>query len=167
MLALAVLSLAAACSGGDGDGGGSEVSAGGSGDTDGAVKDDGRRREIASGNDGGSPTPGEIVATSADDFAQKWTAAGATDAPPDVSGVDFESEAAVALFAGERPNGGWRIGPDVTVRIQGQFGAVIYEVLGPGDGCTTTQAITHPYLVLAVKARNVRFESSERMVPCE
>ena len=44
---------------------------------------------------------------------------------------------------------------------------MIYEILGPGEGCTTSQAITHPYVVLAVKARNVRFEATERMVPCE
>ena len=165
---LAVAGLMAACSGGGG-GDSSEVSAGGSGSGDGGdgkVKDDGKRREIGSGDDG-APTAGEIVATSADDWAQKWAASGATGTAPDVSGVDFDSEVAVALFVGEKPTGGWRVGPDVTVRIQGQFGAVDYEILGPGDGCSSTQAVTHPYLALAVKARNLRFESSERLVPCK
>ena len=95
------------------------MSAGASGAADGPVKDDGKRREITSGNDGGATTAGEIVGTSADDFAQKWAASGATGAAPDVADVDFETEVAVALFAGERPTGGWRIGPDVAVRIQG------------------------------------------------
>jgi hypothetical protein len=168
-LALCAVVVVGACSGGsdDGGGGGSEVSAGASGGDDGPVKDDGKRRQLAAGNDGGAPTPGEIVGTSADDFASKWTASGATASAPDVGDVDFTSEVVVAIFAGERPSGGWRIGPDVDVKIQGRFGAVIYEILGPGDGCTSTQALTHPYLVLAVKAGNVRFESSERMVPCE
>ena len=165
LLVIAVVT-ASACSGGD-DGGGSEVSAGGSAGDDGPVKDDGKRRQLAEGNDGGAATAGEIVGTSAEDFAQKWAASGATADPPDVGDVDFTTEVAVALFAGERPSGGWRIGPDVTVRIQGRFGAVIYEVLGPGDGCSSSQALTHPYLVLAVKAGDVRFESSERLVPCE
>ena len=171
-VAVAVLALVGttlgACSGG-GDGGSSEVSADGTGGGDtasGPVKDDGKRRELDSG-DGGSPTAGEIVATSADDWQQKWTASGATASPPDVSGVNFDDEVAVAIFAGERPSGGWRIGSDVTVKIQGQFAAVVYEILGPGDGCTTTQALTTPYLALAVKGSAVRFESSERMVPCE
>ena len=170
VLALVVVALALlpACSGG-GSGGSSEVKAGASGDdadNDGKVVDDGKRREIGSGDDG-SATAGEIVASSADEWAQKWSESGATGSPPDVSDVDFEHEVAVALFAGEKPTGGWRIGPKVTVRLQGQFGAVIYEILGPGDGCSSTQAITKPYLALAVKAKNIRFESSERMVPCK
>lgn len=169
VLLVVALFGAAACSGGDdgGDGGGSEVRAGATDDADGEMKDDGKRRQLAVGNNGGAPTAGEIVGTSADDFAAKWTASGATASAPDVSEVDFASEVAVALFAGERPTGGWRIGSNVTVKIQGRFAAVVYEILGPGDGCTSTQAMTQPYLVLAVKAGNVRFESSERMVPCE
>ena len=156
-----------ACSGGDG-GESSEVSAGGSGGAaaDGEVEDDGKRRELASG-DGGSATAGEIVATSAEDWSAKWAASGATASAPDVSDVNFDDEEAVALFAGERPSGGWRIGSDITVKIQGQFAAVVYEVLGPGDGCTTSQALTTPYLALAVKGSAVRFESAERLVPCK
>ena len=171
LLALVVVAATAgACSGGGGDDdGGSEVSAGESGGDDGGggeVKDDGKRRELASG-DGGAKTAGEIVAASADEWREKWTASGATAEPPDVGDVDFENEVAVALFAGERPSGGWRIGSNVTVKLQGQFGAVIYEILGPGDGCSTSQAMTAPYLALAVKGSTMRFESTERMVDCE
>ena len=163
---LLAAALLGACSGG-GDSGSSEVKAGDSGDSagDGHVKDDGKRREIGTGDDG-APTAGELVASSADDWSQKWSASGATGTAPDVSGVDFDSEVAVALFVGEKPTGGWRIGSDVTVRTQGQFGAVIYEILGPGEGCSTTQAVTRSYLALAVKTKNLRFESSERLVPC-
>ena len=168
LLLLVVLAgTLAACSGGDDGGGSSDVSAGDSaGDAAGPVKDDGKRRELASG-DGGATTAGEIVAKSADEWASKWTASGATATAPDVSGVDFASEAAVALFAGEKPSGGWRIGSDITVKLQGQFGAVVYEILGPGEGCSSTQAITTPYLALAVKGTTMRFESSERKVDCE
>jgi hypothetical protein len=84
-----------------------------------------------------------------------------------VSAFYIDSEVAVALFLGEKPTGGWRVGSDVDVKVQGQFGAVIYEALGPGDGCNTTQALTNPYLALAVKSKNLRFESSERKVPCD
>jgi hypothetical protein len=162
--------LTSACSGG-GDGGSSDVKAGASADGSGSgggakVTDDGKRRQIAAGEDG-APTAGELVASSADEWAQKWQESGATGAAPDVSDVNFDNEVAVALFLGERPTGGWRVGSDVTVRIQGQFGAVVYEILGPGDGCSSTQAITHPYLALAVRAKNLRFESSERLVPCK
>ena len=169
VVAATVMLAGGACSGGGDDDGGSEVSAGesgGDGGGDGKVKDDGKRRELASG-DGGSATAGEIVAASADEWQEKWTASGATAEAPDVSEVDFDNEVAVALFAGERPSGGWRIGSDVSVKLQGQFGAVIYEILGPGDGCSASQAMTSPYLALAVKGSTMRFESTERMVPCE
>lgn len=168
VLVLLVGVVASACSGsgGGGSGGGDTVSAGGDGGGAAAVKDDGKRREIATGTDGPS-TPGEIVAKSADEWAQKWAGTGATAAAPDVSDVDFEKEVAVGIFAGEKPTGGWKIGPNVEVKVQGRFGAVSYEVIGPGEGCQSTQALTSPYLVLAVKASTVRFTKSEKTEPCK
>lgn len=159
----------AACSGGGGDksdDGGESVSAGSDGGGAGKVVDDGKRRELASGTDGPT-TAGEIVASSADEWQQKWAASGATIAAPDVSDVDFDKESVVGIFAGEKPTGGWRIDPEVEVRIQGRFGAVSYAVVGPGEGCQSTQALTSPYLVLAVKADKMRFEHSERKEKCE
>ena len=167
MLLLCVVALAAggACSGGGGDdGGGDSVSAGG-GDQE-AGADDGRRRALDSGTDGPT-TAGEIVAKSAEEWQEKWTASGATTPPPDVADVDFEREVVVGLFAGEKPSGGWSIDPDVDVKVQGRFGSVNYTVVGPGDGCQTSQALTAPYLVLAVKASSVRFVASEKLEPCE
>jgi hypothetical protein len=155
--------FATACSGGDG-GGGEAVSAGGG--EDGPVADDGTRRELASGSDGPS-TAGEIVATSAEEWREKWAASGATIEAPDVGGVDFSAEVAVGIFAGERPTGGWKIDPAVEVKTQGRFAAVAYAVVGPGEGCQSTQALTSPYLVLAVKGEAVRFEREERKEPCD
>ena len=164
VLVLVVMAvLAGACSGGD-DGDASEVSAGRT--EEGAVKDDGKRRELNAGTNGPA-TAGEVVATSAEDWREKWVATGATVPAPDVNDVDFGSEVVVGLFAGERSTGGWKIDPDVTVKVQGRFAAVAYEIVGPGEGCQSTQAITAPYLVLAVKGEAVRFERSERTEPCE
>lgn len=166
-LSVTALLLAGACSGGD-DAGGRDgtVSAGSGGDGEGEVTDDGKRREIVSGRNGPAAA-GEIVAKSAGEWQEKWAATGATQSTPDVSAVDFSTEVVVGIFAGEKPTGGWRIDPDVNVRIQGRFAAVSYEVVGPGEGCLTTQAITSPYLVLAVKGEQVRFERSERLEPCD
>jgi hypothetical protein len=164
LLCLVAMVAAGACSGGGDDDGGSSVSAGG-GDED-AGADDGRRRVLDAGTDGPS-TAGEIVAKSATEWQEKWSASGATAAAPDVAEVDFEREVVVGIFAGEKPSGGWSIDPDVDVKIQNRFGAVNYTVVGPGDGCQSSQAMTSPYLVLAVRADSVRFVSSERMDPCE
>lgn len=126
----------------------------------------GNARELADGTDG-APTAGTIVATSAQEWSEKWSASGATGSAPDVSKVDFESEVAVALFAGEKSSGGWKIDPAVEVKRQGVFASVSYVVVGPGDGCSSSQALTSPYLVLAVKGERVRFTESERLDPCE
>jgi len=164
MLLGAALLLTGACSGG---GGSEDVTAdgGGSGSGSGAPSD-GNSRQLSSGTTG-SPTAGEIVATSAEEWREKWIASGATATPPEVTEVDFESEVAVALFAGERPSGGWKIDPAVRVKRQGTFAAVAYDIVGPGKGCSSSQAITSPYLVLAVKGERLRFETVERTEDCE
>lgn len=167
MLAAMAL-LASACSGDGDDGGGDEVSAG-TGDEstdDGEFEDDDNRRLISEGANGPT-TAGQITANSPDDWRGKWVATGVEGPSPDVNDVDFSKEIVVALLAGERPTGGWRIGSDVVVKRQGRFAAVEYKVIGPGENCTTTQALTSPYLVLAVRAEAVRFSVTEVLVDCE
>lgn len=160
-----LLGAALSLSGCSGGGGSEEVTADGGGDAPAASKD-GNSRELGSGTSG-SPTAGEIVATSAEEWRDKWIASGATANPPEVTEVDFETEVAVAIFAGERPSGGWKIDPAVEVKRQGTFAAVSYTVVGPGKGCSTSQALTSPYLVLAVKGERLRFVENERLDPCE
>ena len=165
---VAVLALlTSACSGG-GDDGGDEVSAGAGGASsgDGKFEDDDNRRLLSEGANG-PKTAGEITAKSADDWRAKWVATGTEAPPPDVNDVDFTKEIVVALLAGERPTGGWKIGPNVVVKRQGRFAAIEYTVVGPGKGCTTTQALTSPYVVLAVNADAVRFTMKEATEDCE
>jgi hypothetical protein len=158
----AALLLTGACSGG---GESEDVTAAGGDEGGGATSSDGNSRQLSSGTTGAA-TAGEIVATSAEEWRDKWIASGATATPPEVTEVDFETEVAVALFAGERPSGGWKIDPAVRVKRQGTFAAVSYEIVGPGKGCSSSQALTSPYLVLAVKGERLRFESTERTEDC-
>lgn len=159
--------LLSACSGGDDDGG-DEVSAGAGGESSGPAEfeDDDDRRLLSEGVNG-PKTAGEITADSADDWRGKWVAAGVEAPPPDVNDVDFSKEIVVALLAGERATGGWKISPNVVVKRQGRFAAIEYTVVGPGKGCTTSQALTAPYLVLAVNADAVRFSMKEATEDCE
>lgn len=165
---VAVLALlVSACSASD-DGGGDEVSAGAGGESsgDGKFEDDENRRLLSEGTNG-PKTAGEITAKSADDWQAKWAATGVEAPAPDVVEVDFSKEVVVALLAGERPTGGWKIGTDVVVKRQGRFAAIEYKVVGPGKGCSTSQALTSPYVVLAVNADAVRFSMSEVTEDCE
>lgn len=154
--------LLGACSGG---GGGEDVRAD-AGPGAASPSSGGNARELSSGSDG-PPTAGEIVATSPEEWKEKWAASGATAEAPEVTDVDFTREVAVAIFAGEKSSGGWKIDPEVEVKTQGVFSAISYVVIGPGDGCSSSQAMTSPYLALAVKGERVRFSDSERLDPCE
>jgi len=93
------------------------------------------------GQYGGPIDPGTLVAADEGAWARLWLSLG-QDAPP----LDFKKFFAVAVFAGERPTGGFTVeflepapkGPDVTVR---------YRVLPPSG--FATQAIAQPWKVRA------------------
>jgi hypothetical protein len=74
--------------------------------------------------------------------------------------VDFETESAVVLFGGQRNTGGYIV--DVRgAAIEGDTLVVDAVVKGPGGGSIVTQALTQPWVVIAVKNRrfkDVRWE---------
>ncbi len=126
-------------------------------------------RTVAGGNDGPNGS-GQIAAGGAEQWKQRWSQSGAPATTPDVSSVDFADAVAVGLFAGEKSTGGWRI--EVGTPVAGGGGEVRlpYVVIGPGKGCFTTQALTAPYLVVAVEGVAnpdvVVFEPSQRLEDC-
>jgi hypothetical protein len=76
---------------------------------------------------------------------------GAGEAPA----VDFETETVVFLFGGQRSTGGYSV--DVRgVTMEGDTLVIDGSVQGPPPGAITTQALTSPYAVLAVKSRAIR-----------
>lgn len=93
------------------------------------------------GQNGGTVDAEERVVVDANGWSRLWLMIG-QDAPP----LDFAKYYAVAVFAGERPTGGYVVdfldpkpkGNDVTVR---------YRVLTPTG--FTTQAVTQPWKVRA------------------
>ncbi len=93
------------------------------------------------GQHGGPIDAGTQVATEEGEWTRLWLMLG-SDAPP----LDFKKFFAVAVFAGERPTGGYTVdflepapkGADVTVK---------YRVVPPSG--FTTQAIAQPWKVKA------------------
>jgi hypothetical protein len=71
------------------------------------------------------------------------------DSPP---AVDFSRYSVVAIFAGERPTGGWSIRIKSVEQTE-RTCVVSYEVKGPPRGAIVTQAITHPYAVVQVNGK--------------
>jgi hypothetical protein len=93
------------------------------------------------GQYGGPIDPGTEVAADANAWMRLWLQVG-QDAPP----LDFKKYFAVAVFAGERPTGGYTVeflepvmkGSDVTVR---------YRIMDPTG--FSTQAIAQPWRIRA------------------
>ena len=91
-------------------------------------------------------------------FSAIW--ASSIDPDGEMAGLEFESEAAVFLFGGQRNTGGYYL--DVRgVKVEGDTLVVDAVVKGPGEGAMAAQVITQPWAVIAVKSRafkNVRWE---------
>lgn len=63
---------------------------------------------------------------------------------PDVSTIDFQKNAVVAGFAGEKSTGGW------TVEIKQSVKTFVIEIKSPGKDMMVTQVITTPFNVSLV-----------------
>ncbi|HEX8617742.1 MAG TPA: protease complex subunit PrcB family protein [Thermoanaerobaculia bacterium] len=93
-----------------------------------------------------------IVAADETAYRNTWSSMiGAGEAPA----VDFATETAVFLFGGERPTGGYSVAVR-GVRVEGDTLVVDGSVNAPPPDAMSTQAITSPYAVIAVKTRGVR-----------
>lgn len=81
--------------------------------------------------------------------------------------VDFTDHEVLALFAGQKPSGGYRIGVDgITAQAAGT--RVDVALLAPGAGCAAAAVITAPYAIVQVPAlpEPVTFHLETRGVPC-
>lgn len=109
-------------------------------------------RTVTSGAYASSETATAAVAANEDEYARLWQSLiGNGTAPP----VDFTIETAVFLLGGQRNTGGYSV--EVRgVTLEGETLVVDGEVQAPPPGSITTQALTSPYRVLAVRSRGVR-----------
>jgi len=116
-------------------------------------------RQLASGSRSGIVVPQELVVRSAEEWQRLWLAheAGASPARP-LPGVDFSDSVCIAIFAGERPTGGYAVKVERVVEAGGGL-EVVYRVTGPAPGDIVSQALTSPFQVISVASRQapVRF----------
>lgn len=106
---------------------------------------------------GGTQTAAEptepltVLATDDATYRSQWASLiGPNEAPP----VDFESEVAVILLAGERRTGGYWVAAE-SARVEGGELIVRAPIHSPAAGSIVTDVITSPYVVVSVKARGV------------
>lgn len=103
-------------------------------------------------------TPGHRVVTTPEEWARLWKDIG-RDAPP----ADFTTQFAVAVFAGTRNTGGYKIVFDAPVETADSV-LIKYAVAAPPKGGFVTMALTHPYAVklFPKTAKTVKVEGREQ-----
>lgn len=118
-----------------------------------AVEGPAELRVVASGSNAAMSPAAKVAILAADEatFRTEWARVVGTQELP---AVDFETESAVFLLAGERNTGGYSIQP-LSATVEGDMLVVEATVRGPGARAIVTQVITSPYAVIAVKARGV------------
>ena len=91
--------------------------------------------------------PGQFVWRTAAEFEQAWVAdRGAKEKLP---AVDFDKEMVLAVFAGMKKTGGYRIAIEKVVAKPGKV-YVLYRQTVPAPGGPVTMAITFPSHVVVV-----------------
>lgn len=121
----------------------------------------------AGGNGGGTTEPAGGSQPGEDEANFRTIAEGPSD-PPSIDEVDFSRSALVAVFAGQRPTGGFRVVPGAVDPGEGGSYVVSYEVVSPGQGCVASQGLTSPFLVMSIPmAQQVTFSSAERAQDCQ
>ncbi len=111
---------------------------------------------------------GEVVARSRAEWEAAWRDHEGPGEAPSTDGIDFSRAVVVGIFAGQRPSGGYRVVPATVARGSSDLYAVGYELVSPGKGCMTSQALTSPFLVMTIPAApQVTFSSTERTQDCQ
>jgi hypothetical protein len=90
------------------------------------------------------------------------------DQVPKVPEVDFTKNSVVAVFMGEKPNGGYTINFDKVIKRKDDLTVSFYETT-PGPKCMVTDAITRPYEIAKIPKidRKVKFKTKTRVNECQ
>ena len=85
--------------------------------------------------------------TTSGQLEELWKMIDASGAPP---AIDFEKDAVIAVFAGQKPTAGYAI---AVSRIEDDsLRTVVVALTEPGEGCMSAQVLTAPYQIAVVPA---------------
>ncbi|HEX2061789.1 MAG TPA: protease complex subunit PrcB family protein, partial [Thermoanaerobaculia bacterium] len=118
-------------------------------------------REIGSGAFAAAESAQAVAAFDETGYRAQWRSLVSPDQQPPA--VDFATESAVFILGGQRPTGGYSVVVNGAA-LEGETLVVDAIVEGPPAGAITTQVITSPYAVIAVKSRafrNVRWSAEK------
>jgi hypothetical protein len=110
-------------------------------------------RVLDSGSRSGINSPEERVVQGPDEWQRLWQAhqAGAVPQRP-LPAVDFSRELSIAIFAGQRPTGGFAVAVEQVTESPSGI-EVSYRVTPPPPGAIVSQALTSPFQIIAVPSR--------------
>jgi hypothetical protein len=116
-------------------------------------------RVVDAGAGSGISTAQERVVRDAEEWRRLWQVHQAGVVPERrLPVVDFSSEMCFAIFAGERPTGGYAVVVEQVVESASGI-EVSYRVTGPPPDAIVPQVLTAPFQIIAVANRTgpVRF----------
>lgn len=145
-LALPVLALAAACSGGSArDPGGADV----------------RYDSVYASEQSGVDAPLREVVRSAEEWSALWDRimAGYSPVPPRPD-IDFRRDMLIIVGLGTRPSGGYAVQIAGIALAGGALTVAVREV-APGAGCIATMALTAPITVVRLERLDAEIEFVE------
>ena len=92
-----------------------------------------------------------------EEFAKIWKMAHGDDGIP-LPEVDFDKDYVIAVFAGQKPTGGYAL--EVSQVVDSKDTRTIAMTLtSPGKGCIVTQALTNPYQIITLPASTLTLKS--------
>ncbi len=116
---------------------------------------------VARGSHSGVMSQREVLIESEYAFDGLWREIHSGRSPvPRKPRIDFETRQIAAVFAGEKPSGGYSI--EVTgIQTEDEYLTVYFREQSPSPGDIVTQALTQPYHIIQFSRteREVRFRS--------
>lgn len=85
------------------------------------------------------------------------------------SGIDFEKQSVIAVFAGQRMTGGYSVEIMDILETSEDFLKIVVKEKKPGRNCFVTQAITHPYdavLIQKISKTLIELDYREEIYDC-
>ena len=113
-----------------------------------------------------APARKNYAAYSKDGFEKLWTMAHGSSGAP-IPEIDFSTEYAIGVFAGQRPTGGYAI-EVASVTDEDVVRTVNVLLTKPGTNCMVTEAFTSPYQIIVVplSAAALAHTDAEAAAPC-
>ncbi len=110
---------------------------------------------IAQGTYSAYPTASQLSISSTAEWVSLWQQHSSNDqSPPPVPEVDFTQYRVVAVFAGQKPTGGYSV-EIISVETTNSQLVITVKYRQPGAGDIVTQALTDPYHIIRFSRMNV------------